>query len=252
MYLPSSYRQKVKVFGKFDNMTMEDAALMLSKHICWLNRRENEFLSWTCSLLFLFSHAILRHEKGQQDMYVSFGDVRKLKTPSGDPASFYRTIVLLDMLPPAQLSSVTALTARKPHPRHFTHESVSFGEMRDPEGAIVRVEFEELIRNGLLELMPELVIEDRHLECTGLYQFFVWLKRCLFGFNSSEQITENDLKICRGIAELFKTPADAKAPFWCFIKFLAIRKRPDRNSAVRKWVKRFYYGKSSLLLRLIT
>lgn len=151
-------------------MTESDASLMLAAHICWLNRRENEFLSWTSSLLSLLAHIILRHEKGQKDIFIAFGNTRKLQTPTaGEQASFYPTVSLLRMLPQADLAELTALTMRKLHHRHYTHESVSFGEMRDPDRAIIHVLFEELVRNGLLEIMPELCVSDLFPEPTGLY-----------------------------------------------------------------------------------
>ena len=113
-------------------MPLWDIARMHTAHICWLNRRENEFLSWTSSLLFVLTHAILRHEKGRKDIYLAFGDTRKLQTPAGDQAPFYQTLDLMTVLPYVDPSSLTKLTVTKLHPRHFPHESVSMGEMRDP------------------------------------------------------------------------------------------------------------------------
>jgi hypothetical protein len=222
------------------NMTESDIYAMLKDHICWHNRRENEFLSWTYSLLFLLSHAILRLEKGQKDIHLAFGNVKQLQKPSGERAPLYRTIDLLNTVPAQDFSEQTDLTKRKMHHRHYTHEILSVGEIRDPGDFVVHVALEQLIRNGLFDLVPELLVVNRYIPRTGLYQHFLWSKNALFRTVETRKIARWELEICHRLASCNKRSGETKAPFWAFITWLSVRCRPEVNKEFRTWIKHHY------------
>lgn len=243
VYLPASHCRKTDRRVTIDQLTKEDASLLLQMHLRWRNRMEDEYLSWTSSLLFLCSHAILRHEKSAKDLYVVFGDTRKLEKPSGERATFYPATSLMECLPDMGFQATSTMPKKRLHHRHFTHESTSFGEIRDPADAMIHVPFETLVSHGLFGLLPDIYIEDLSKERTGLYEHFVKLKQNIFGLNAkTNEIKPLQLKVCRLLAALFKSPTDEKAPFWAFVKFLSLRKRPKENPAFRKWVVRYYTG----------
>lgn len=155
----------------------------------------------------------------------------------------YETIELLRLLPKVNVEEITKYTAKKLSSRHFTHETVSFGEMRDPQRAIIHVSLEELISNGLLELIPEMIMDDPFLELTGLYQLFLWLKTNQFRAKP-RTITLKELKIYDRLAALFKTEREDRAPFWMFLNLLSVRRRTQSNPAFREWVLAKYQGQS--------
>lgn len=250
VYLPNSYRQKIKVFGDLANMTTKDCSLMLTAHTCWLNRREDEFMSWTSSPLFMFAHAILKHEKGQRDIYIAFGNTRKLRTPDKEQAPFYPTNNLRAILPYVDMTELTPLMVRKTHDRHSTHEYLSTGEMRDPEVAMGHALFEDFISNGLMEFVPELIVDYDFLERTGLSQYYVWLKRVLFLKAEPKEITEEELEICERMANLWRSRDETEAPFWSFVRLVACRLRPDDNPMFRKWIQEHYDGKCEFRFRV--
>lgn len=226
-------------------MTTLDAGSMFLAHLCWMGRREDEHLSFTSSLELCIGIAYQRHERGQEHVYIAWGNTRKLQTPAGERAAFYPVLGLRRRLPDGHILGLTKRTRDKLQDRYFTQETVSFGEMLDPDRAVVHVPFETLVENGLLELIPELIIDNPLLEHNGMYNHYVWMKRKLFRRPKAKDITQTELVLCDRIASCFRSKSEAKAPFWCFIKFLSVRLRPDKNSAFRAWVREHYNGESS-------
>lgn len=246
IYLPNSHKHKLKIHSTLRDLTREDASNLLGAHLSWQNRCEDEFLSWTTSPLFLFPHAILRHEKGQQRVYIVFGDVKELQTRHGDPAPIYSATLALDQFEVQQQEGLTEHARRKLHPRHFTHESLTYGEMRDPDRVMSHVALEELVKHGLFDLIPELDVTGL-LERSGLYTHVVALKRELHREAKAKPISLTDLSLCEGLAKLFKHENEVKTPLYALIHLLAVRKRPTRNDNYRKWIREHYTGKHNIV-----
>lgn len=70
----------------------------------------------------------------------------------------------------------------------------------------------------------------------------MWLKKFQFRMADPEMITWKELRICDRLAALFKTEGEEKAPFWAFIKFLSLRRRPNLNPKLRRWIEEHYEG----------
>jgi hypothetical protein len=223
-------------------MTVEDGANMLGMHLKWKNPIEDQFLSWTNSIFFWLTHIIRRYEQAQTGVHNAFGDVRKLEKPDGSRAAFYLANTLLGIFPIYKMYKLWDSERKRIHPRHFTHETVSFGEMRDPQRAIVHVTLEKLVEHGLFELCPELVLRNDEIR-SRLYRHQVGLKRELFYNADPVCITQTELLLAHEIAGLFKTQPTAKPPLMAFINLLGYRKRTEINQGYRSWIKKHYTGK---------
>lgn len=185
---------------------------MFLAHLCWMGRQEDEFLSWTCSLFLCLGIALLRYEKGQEHVHIAWGNTRKLQNLDGERAAFYPVLELRRRLPDDHILGLTKKARHKLQPRFFTQESVSFGEMLDPEDAVIHVSLATLIENGLLELIPELTIKDSLLERNGMYNHCIWMNRKLFRTSGATEITQAELILCHRIASCFMGKKDAHAP----------------------------------------
>lgn len=247
--LSNSCRNHIKLYRTLENMTAQDASVMLDAHLCWIGRKEDEFLSWTSSFLLVLGIAFRRHETGQKHVYIAGGNTRKFRTTDGAQAAFYPVLALMRLLPLVDIFGLTRRTLVILRSNHFTQESVSFGDMLDPEGALVHVLLEDLVENGLLELIPELVTNTSFLERNGMYNHCLWLKQELFWRAEPQEITDADLILCNKLSACFKSKTETKAPFWCFIKFLAVRLRPSDNPAFKQWVRKHYNGELPCLPR---
>lgn len=69
-------------------MSDGELILMIGSHLVWLDKKSDEFLSWTCSLLFAIEHALgrARKDQSQWEVFVCLIDSRKAKPYSTDPA----------------------------------------------------------------------------------------------------------------------------------------------------------------------
>jgi hypothetical protein len=222
---------------------------MLGRHLMWENPRVDAFTSFTNSILFALVHAIRRYEIGQREVFVAGGKTSKLRTQPSDngedePAFLYSANRLHESLD-LKDHHFGLFAGGRLDTRLFTHEFLSYGVLLDPERAILHSPFEDLVRNGLLHLFPELEIKDLHYRRVGLFGCLVTLRTKLFIKATAKGITAQELRLCERLARLFTNPTDSKASFHAFVSFLSLRKRrlPDPNFSV--YLKATYTGKST-------
>jgi hypothetical protein len=199
---------------------------LLGQHLKWDDPPRSEFLSFSISLLFLFVHALGRHEKGQRPVYVAWG-----------PSSCY---------PATVLHKVYRLLKRKWNgqefkldPRKFTHEYLFHGILEDLNDDVQHVLLWKLVENGLLYRYPQLQVRDL-CERTGLYEFLTAYRVGMFYNATGSEITEKDLKICEGLANLFRKPNETKTPLYLFLGLLGLKRRKEKNETFRAWIKSNY------------
>jgi hypothetical protein len=138
VYPPNSYRHGIEKFHRLLDIPKRVGQIMLGEHLKWNNPIMDEFLSWSSSVLFVIVHAIGRHEKKQEPVFIAFGNSSELRTPNGERAAFYH---VNDLHQAFKVSSQerSKRDEGKLHLRKFTHEYLSIGELRDPNRAIQHV-----------------------------------------------------------------------------------------------------------------
>lgn len=257
-YLTNSARHHIP-FLTWHQTPLSTLRDMCAHHLLWDDRVQDENLSWTNSSLFVIVHAINRRDKGQRPPIIAGGKTSSLKTPEGGPVPMYPANDwhrVLDILS----KEWKAICRNKLHTKKFNHEALSWGQLRDPKLAVQHVELDTLIQNGLLQLLPEVMgtLDRPHVrERAGLWEAFVALRRQLFTQAAERPILDEEIKIADELAALFKrnvTKEDfelanrlgpgyeidltedeirgdqkAKPPFFMFIQFLSLRKRPATN-----------------------
>lgn len=274
-YLTNSARHQIP-FLTWPQTPLSTLRDMCAHHLLWDDRVQDENLSWTNSLLFVIVHSLNRRDKGQRPPIIAGGKTSGLQTPEGEPAPMY---------PANEWHRVLGILSKdwkprcknKLHTKKFNHEALSWGQLRDPKRAVQHVEFDTLIQNGLLELLPEVMgnMDRTHIrERSGLWEALVALRRLLFAQAVERPILDEEIEIANGLAAFFKrnvTKEDfelaerlgpgykidlteeeikederAKPPFFMFIHFLSLRKRPAINVNFREWVHNNYTGMHSL------
>jgi hypothetical protein len=251
-YLPNALRHKIPL-PALRELPLSTVLDMCAQHLKWADRKHDGFLSWSISSLFVIVHAFGRKEKGQYPVYIAGGKTSRLQTPKGQRAPMYPANALhqeFNILGKKWKDR----SKSKLHTKMFTHETLSYGELRDPHRAIQHVELDELIKDGLLQLLPEIlgIIEEPHIrERSGLYTSLLALRRELFTRAAPRIITKEEVKLADRLAshyrriiteEEIKKADEIKAPFFMFIQFLALRKRPAVNHKLREWIRATYTG----------
>lgn len=143
--------------GDIAGYRRDDARDLIADHLAWRNRTHDPLLSWTSSLVYELSHALHRHELGQDEVYLAFGNVKRLRRwVNQETAPFYAASELInsldmledDSMPCSEATSSSQspglFTSDSPHkirkrplcgmqPQidRIMHEYLSFGEMAD-------------------------------------------------------------------------------------------------------------------------
>jgi hypothetical protein len=65
LFVPRAYLMKNLLRTSMTDIPLQRLRPMLGTHLLWLDRVEDEFLSWTVSYVFATVHLYLRHLKGQ-------------------------------------------------------------------------------------------------------------------------------------------------------------------------------------------
>jgi hypothetical protein len=242
-FQPNSHKHKLAVAISMATMLLLDLANMIGLHLGWANRAESQFLSWTISSIFMFTHMHRRHELGQRGVYWCFGDRTKLVDENGDAPKFYYAPDLLDSF--IRAMDLTDRWLTKLAHRRFSQEYTSWGEMFCLTGHFTNVKLETLVREGLYELCPELIIKGA-LCREQLYKHQVALKMKLHYNALARPITLKELQLADNLARLFHFPGQKKAPLYMFLMLLGIRKRPKKNSLFCEWIQKHYTGMSTI------
>jgi hypothetical protein len=227
----------------------EKAQLMLGCHLKWDDRVEDEFISYSKSILFLLVHALRRHELGQRQVFVALGKTTSLTDLKGEKASFYPAVPLSNRLRVQDYDAPRigagqsrqhgwdAYEREKLHDRKFTQEYLTFGMVLDPERALMHIALETLCYYGLGDLLPEIFIDGVH-ERTGNYNCLVAIREVNFWSRpEGPPITKEEIDIATRLARLFQTSRDKKPPFHIISMFLGMRLRAFEDDDIfERWV----------------
>jgi hypothetical protein len=124
-----------------------EAAVMLSKHIQWLNDFDDNLMSWTTSFMVVIQHGLRRHKRGVRlaDLHICIVDTRKFLVDT-----FMHDMYLLEAF--ADHSEIRSLL-RLRRGRYYFGEYLSQGRL-DISHRSSRVSLHTLITLGLYQLEP--------------------------------------------------------------------------------------------------
>lgn len=136
---------------------------MIGRHLLWQNIKEDEYMSYSKSGLFLIVHALNRRHNGQGNVTIQFLDRRVAKVEEGQAAAaFYPALDLYAAFRVPENDSWTTPNQGALKPRKFTQEFLSHGVVVLGRSRFKRAPIEDLIRDGLFEIVPELDVPDEY------------------------------------------------------------------------------------------
>jgi hypothetical protein len=170
IFLPAadSRRQHYCSHKSLGDMTQGLITYMMGNHLIWKDLTADEFLSYSKDPLFLVVHALRRYHEGQGDVTIQFFDRREAKAPDGKPAIFWPALDVFTVFEIPRWSGWGASNNIKLHPRKFTQEYVSHGEVLIPNSIFKQAYIQDLIKDGLYKLFPEFEAPEDHKRA-GLY-----------------------------------------------------------------------------------
>lgn len=239
---------------------------MCGHHLTWLDPKHDEFLSYSKDLLFLLVHALGRHHTGQRNVTIQYINREESTSLEGEPALFYDALAIYNIFEVPSWSGWTNYLKHALNPRKFTHEFLSHGIVKHNDATLKQAGLEDLIRDGLFELFPELEAPENHRRC-GLYTEQVVCRRHgypppkpsanqpnppIYSYEKCSRavaLTKKILRIARKLALNFITvPAGTdlemiEPPLHIFLQFLTLHKRGKADPILLAWIQQRYNGK---------
>lgn len=165
---------------------MEVAMESLKRHVTkWARGKDDNFMSWTSSLLFALQHAIRRDdmESLPNARQVKISILFTFSLPSG---CFMPSVALLD----AHGAQYSPFMQRK----NYHGEYLSQGSLAVPKGAMTTITLADLLASGLYQLYPDFELDKRRL-CNRVTE----LRERFLG--QQHGLIPNEVRLVRGIAE---------------------------------------------------
>jgi hypothetical protein len=215
------------VFDKPRNVARDTLKTHVKK---WNRGKEDNFMSWTSSLLFALQHAIRREAS---DLYprstaqqVKLSILFTSKLPAG---CFMPSVALLDAYG-AQYHD--GMQRNKYH-----GEYLSQGRLDIPEGAMITITMEELLTSGLYQLYPDFELDtwrlcNRVTELRGKY------------LRQVHDVTPEEISFARTVAE--GCCSESSFRFVLFASLLALKTRTLLDPGLQDVYSNLRHGKASL------
>lgn len=141
---------------------------MLGRRFLWHDRRRDEMLSWTSSLLFALVHATGRLAKGQGEVVIHVIDTTKVTTLDGQPVDFHFAPDLIRLLDLKGWYGWKPLERNNLQRPWFSHEWVTHGVVKSPREDSWQANIEDIIKQGLYTFLPHLQTPEDD-DMRGLY-----------------------------------------------------------------------------------
>ncbi|KAI7280838.1 hypothetical protein KC345_g4519 [Hortaea werneckii] len=221
-----------------------ELAEMLGHRFLWSDRRRDETLSWTSSLLFAIVHASGRLAKGQRGVVIHTIDTTKVKTLDGRPVKFHFAPDLLRILEIQSYKCWDSFQLTNLRQPWYTHEWITHHVVKSPLRHSHEADIAELIDKGLYSFVSSLKTQEDD-DMRSLYH------RCCYSRSlehakdgSVKSITTEDLNKAKDLAMRFLSPQTRKLgvepPIHLFIDFLGLKARPKTNPVFIDWIRKRY------------
>jgi hypothetical protein len=244
------------------DIPLQELRPMLGEHLLWLNRTQDELLSWTISYLFAIIHLYLRHLNGQGIGCISMINrtrashpeewyVEQLESQVDKPAKFYSANDLCDH---TGVYNDHEWPCRKHlpnlHPRKTNHEYITHAVVKHPDNdRLQQAEWGDLVAAGLFELVPELKV-CFFSRAAGLYTVLRHIRTS--NYNDVRTTTARELAIAQEIAWLHTRlrPGEEKEHsrpnLWILLHALTFHKRTAGDKLLQKLIFRLRYTRESV------
>ena len=225
---------------------------MLGHRFLWQDRRKDEFLSWTSSLLFALVHATGRRAKGQRHIVIHVIDTRKATTIDRRPVEFYFAPDLLRILKVSDWRGWTGLfeqvNLRQPW---YTHEWLTHGVVKSPATSSYEANIEEVLDAGLYDFLAPLHPAEED-DIRSLYHRCVNVRSRYHDFSTTiVPLTADELTQAEQLASCFintaSTSAGATQPLQIVLDFLGIKARNVEDEEYKRWIASKYTGRHDVL-----
>ncbi|RMZ16734.1 hypothetical protein D0860_00878 [Hortaea werneckii] len=221
-----------------------ELAEMLGHRFLWSDRRRDETLSWTSSLLFAIVHASGRLAKGQRGVVIHTIDTTKVKTLDGRPVEFHFAPDLLRILEIQSYKCWDSFQLTNLRQPWYTHEWITHHVVKSPFRHSHEADIAELIDKGLYSFVSSLKTQEDD-DMRSLYH------RCCYSRSlehakdgSVKTITTEDLNQAKDLAMCFLSPQTrclgVEPPIHLFIDFLGLKARPKTNPVFIDWIRKRY------------
>ncbi|RMY32133.1 hypothetical protein D0866_06818 [Hortaea werneckii] len=221
-----------------------ELAEMLGHRFLWSDRRRDETLSWTSSLLFALVHASGRLAKGQRGVVIHVIDTTKVKTLDGRPIEFHFAPDLLRILDIQSYKCWDSFQLTNLRQPWFTHEWISHHVVKSPLIHSYEADISELIETGLYSFVSSLKTQEDD-DMRSLYH------RCCYSrsaehskdggvrpFTITELIKARDLATCFTSSQT-QMPG-TEPPIFLLIDFLGLTARPKTDPVFIDWIRKRY------------
>ncbi|KAI7498996.1 hypothetical protein KC367_g4851 [Hortaea werneckii] len=221
-----------------------ELAEMLGHRFLWSDRRRDETLSWTSSLLFAIFHASGRLAKGQRGVVIHTIDTTKVKTLDGCPVEFHFAPDLLRILEIQSYKCWDFFQLTNLRQPWYTHEWISHHVVKSPLRHSYEADISELADKGLYSFVNSLKTQEDH-DMRSLYH------RCCYSRSvehskdgSVRSITTEDLNKAKDLAMCFLSHQDRslgdEPPVHLLIDFLGLTARPRTDPVFIDWIRQRY------------
>jgi hypothetical protein len=199
-----------KTGGSLEQMTPDEVRERLTTHLLWCYDNDNNFVSWTSSLLFALQRAIYAVSSGKKACNVS---ICILDTSKIGTETFYHAETLLGLY--------SVCNAGKLLHRYYTAEFLSIGTLNlSPGHDSDVVSFSKMEESGLYDLVPHLRSGyGKAGLCIPVRNI-----RAMY-FNIPTPISQEDIQVAKRLAQ-FMCPS-LVLPF--FTNLLSLQKRDTED-----------------------
>ena len=224
---------------------------MLGRRFLWEDRRRDETLSWTSSLLFAIVHATGRLAKGQLYVIIHVIDTTKVTTLEGKPVEFYFAPDLIDGLNIQSWPHWNGWEHNLTQP-WYTHEWITHHVVKSQRTYSFEANIEDLLERGLYSILPGLKTSEED-ELRSLYHRCVYTRGFYHHKDDEDRppqpIIFQDIAESKRLARCFvdrrvrrKNPY-CTPPLHIVVDFLSIVARLPKQKYFMAWIKANYTRK---------
>ncbi|RMZ03751.1 hypothetical protein D0862_05545 [Hortaea werneckii] len=221
-----------------------ELAEMLGHRFLWSDRRRDETLSWTSSLLFALVHASGRLAKGQRGVVIHVIDTMKVKTLDGRPVEFHFAPDLLRILDIQSYKCWDSFQLTNLRQPWYTHEWISHHVVKSLIRHSYETEISALIETGLYSFLSSLKTQEDN-DMRSLYH------RCCYSRSAEHSkdgnvrpFTITELIKAKDLATCFMSPQTQmpgfEPPIFLLIDFLGLTARPKTDPVFIDWIRKRY------------
>lgn len=215
---------------------------MLGHRFLWLDRRRDETLSWTSSLLFALVHATGRLAKKQRGVKIHVIDTTKVTTTKGRPVEFHFAPDLLRILDIQSFKDWDRFQITNLRQPWYTHEWISHHVVQSSKEHSHEAKIEDLLDAGLYDFLGSLKTPERR-DMRSLYHRCCYsrsLEHVISG--NLKPITVEEIEASKRLALCFMPSHNPtiEPSINLLLDFLGLTARPKENPALIEWIKMRY------------